>query len=91
MEDLVSTGGSSLKAVDAIKEAGGVVTGMVAIFSYGFPVAAESFIRAGVQLETLTDYSTMIRMALESGYILEDQVELLERWRKDPSGWISTA
>jgi orotate phosphoribosyltransferase len=87
VEDLVSTGGSSLKAVQAIRKAGGVVKGMVAIFSYGFQVAEERFLKSGVRLETLTDYTTMIGMALESGYIQEDQVELLEQWRRDPAGW----
>ncbi|MCK5136036.1 MAG: orotate phosphoribosyltransferase [Bacteroidales bacterium] len=87
VEDLVSTGGSSLKAAEAIRKAGGIVTGMVAIFSYGFQVAAEKFHEAGVQLVTLTDYKTLIQMALESEYIRQDQVELLEQWRKDPSGW----
>lgn len=87
VEDLVSTGGSSLKAVEAIREAGGIVIGMVAIFSYGFQVATEKFIEAGVQLVTLTDYNTLIRLALESNYIRKDQVDLLAQWRQDPAGW----
>ena len=87
VEDLVSTGGSSLKAVEAIREAGGVVTGMVAIFSYGFQVAVDRMEEAGIRFETLTDYSTMIQMALVSGYIREGEVELLEQWREDPAGW----
>lgn len=87
VEDLVSTGGSSLKAVEAIRETGGKVVGMVAIFTYGFPVSEEAFRNAGVELITLSDYDTLIEMALETGYIREEQVELLARWRKDPSGW----
>jgi orotate phosphoribosyltransferase len=87
VEDLVSTGGSSLKAVEAIREAGAVVEGMVAIFTYGFPVAAEAFREAGVKLHTLSSYNTLIDMALETGYIQESQVELLSRWREEPSTW----
>ncbi|MCK4751035.1 MAG: orotate phosphoribosyltransferase, partial [Bacteroidales bacterium] len=87
IEDLISTGGSSLKAVDAIREAGGEVTGMVAIFSYGFPVAQEAFNKAGVQLVTLSDYHTLIQMALETNYIKNEQVTLLQQWREDPSAW----
>ena len=87
VEDLVSTGGSSLKAVEAIREAGGEVLGMVAIFSYGFQVAGDRMKEAGIRFETLTDYSTMIQMALESGYIREAEVALLETWRVDPAGW----
>jgi orotate phosphoribosyltransferase len=87
IEDLVSTGGSSLKAVDAIRDAGGKVTGMVAIFSYGFPVAEAAFKRTGIRLFTLTDYDTLISMALETGYIEQAQVGLLEQWRADPSAW----
>ena len=87
IEDLISTGGSSLKAVDGIREAGGEVTGMVAIFSYGFPVAQEAFNKAGVQLVTLSDYHTLIQMALETNYIKNEQVTLLQQWREDPSAW----
>lgn len=87
VEDLISTGGSSLKAVEAIREAGGLVVGMVAIFTYGFPEALEAFKNAGVKLFTLSDYHTLIEMALETGYIKENQVELLSRWREDPSTW----
>ena len=87
VEDLVSTGGSSLKAVEALREAGAEVAGMVAIFTYGFPVAEEAFRKAGIQLYTLSDYHTLIEMALETGYIKQEQVELLANWRKDPSAW----
>ncbi len=87
IEDLISTGGSSLKAVEAIREAGGLVEGMVAIFTYGFPAAEEAFNKAGVRLFTLSNYHTLIEMALETGYIEESQVELLSRWREEPSAW----
>jgi orotate phosphoribosyltransferase len=87
VEDLVSTGGSSLKAVEAIREAGGVVEGMVAIFTYGFPVAEEAFQKDGVKLFTLSNYNILIEMALETGYIKEGQVEVLSRWREDPAQW----
>jgi orotate phosphoribosyltransferase len=90
VEDLVSTGGSSLKAVDAIREAGGLVEGMVAIFTYGFPVADEAFKKAGIKLFTLSNYNTLIDMALETGYIRENQVELLSKWRENPSAWKRT-
>jgi orotate phosphoribosyltransferase len=87
VEDLVSTGGSSLKAVEAIREAGAVVEGMVAIFTYGFPVAAEAFKEAGVKLHTLSNYNVLIEIALETGYILDSQVEVLAKWREEPSAW----
>ena len=87
VEDLVRTGGSSLKAVEALREAGAEVTGMVAIFSYGFQVASDNFRNAGIELITLTDYHTLIQTALESGDIKQEQVEMLQQWRKDPSTW----
>lgn len=87
VEDLVSTGGSSLKAVEALREAGAEVTGMVAIFSYGFPEAGNNFSKAGVKLVTLTDYQTLIEVALRSGAIRQEEVEMLRDWRKDPAGW----
>lgn len=87
VEDLISTGGSSLKAVEALREAGANVLGMVAIFSYGFEVAARNFQKAGVELYTLTNYHVLIESALNSGTVQQDQVELLQQWRKDPSGW----
>lgn len=87
VEDLISTGGSSLKAAKAIRDAGGKVTGMVSIFSYGFQEAANAFRKDNVELFTLTDYQTLIRMALETDYIKEDQVAILEQWRMDPAGW----
>jgi len=87
IEDLISTGGSSLKAVESLRKAGAEVLGMAAIFSYGFEVAIENFRQAGVKLITLTDYQTLIRQALASGEIKQDQVEMLQKWRENPSTW----
>lgn len=87
VEDLISTGGSSLKAVAALREAGYEVVGMVASYTYGFPVAAVAFAEAGVQLETLTDYDHVVAEALATGYIAESDVEVLAEWRKNPSEW----
>ena len=87
VEDLISTGGSSLKAVEALRESGTEVMGMVAIFSYGFQVAADNFKKAGIELFTLSDYHTLIEVALESGAIQQEEVEMLQQWRKDPSAW----
>lgn len=87
VEDLISTGGSSLKAVQALRDAGCEVTGMVASFTYGFPVAEEAFAAAGVRLVTLTDYPAMLQAALESGYISKESLPTLEQWRRNPSEW----
>lgn len=87
IEDLVSTGGSSLKAVEAIRNAGAEVVGMVAIFSYQFPVAIEAFKKANVELLTLSNYSTMLEAALEINYIKDTDLEALKQWRKDPANW----
>lgn len=85
VEDLISTGGSSLKAVEALRQAGFEVVGMVASYTYGFAVAEEAFAQAGVKLITLTDYEHVVERALETGYIQDSDVELLHRWRKDPA------
>ncbi len=87
VEDLISTGGSSLKAVQAIRNAGCEVVGMVAMFSYGFPVAEKAFKDAGVELVTLSNYNAMLEVALATDYIHADDVETLKEWRKDPSVW----
>ncbi len=87
VEDLISTGGSSLKAVEAIRQAGGEVIGMVASFTYGFPVAVTAFAEAGVTLATLTDYEHVVAQAMASGYIAEADAPLLADWRKDPANW----
>ena len=85
VEDLISTGGSSLKAVEALRQAGFEVVGMVASYTYGFPVAEEAFAAAQVKLVTLTDYEHVVSKALETGYIAAEDVETLHRWRKDPA------
>lgn len=87
VEDLISTGGSSLKAVAALREAGLKVIGMVASYTYGFPIAEQAFKEAGVELVTLTDYEHVVEKALETGYIKQGDVALLNNWRKDPSSW----
>ncbi|MDD2961430.1 MAG: orotate phosphoribosyltransferase [Muribaculaceae bacterium] len=88
IEDLVSTGGSSLKAVEAIRNSGCEVIGMIAIFSYEFPVAVEAFKKAGVELVTLSNYNAMLEAALEIKYIKESDIETLKEWRKDPENWV---
>lgn len=87
IEDLISTGGSSLKAVKALKEAGCDVLGMTAIFTYEFSQAAEGFERASCALQTLSNYSTLIDAAVESGYVTERDIETLRTWRIDPANW----
>ncbi|MBR5655809.1 MAG: orotate phosphoribosyltransferase [Prevotella sp.] len=87
VEDLISTGGSSLKAVEALRKGGSEVIGMVASYTYGFPVAREAFEAAGVELVTLTDYEHVVAEALETGYIAESDVQLLNDWRRDPANW----
>ena len=89
IEDLISTGGSSLKAVEAIRAKGNEVIGMVASYTYGFPVAVEAFKNANVELVTLTDYEHVVEEALETGYISENDITLLNEWRKDPALWMS--
>nr|WP_288282196.1 orotate phosphoribosyltransferase [uncultured Prevotella sp.] len=87
VEDLISTGGSSLKAVAALREYGVEVIGMVASFTYGFPVAEEAFREANVKLITLSDYNAVVEQAAETGYIKEEEKAVLAEWRKDPSVW----
>ena len=87
IEDLISTGKSSLQVVDVIKAAGMEVMGMVSIFTYGFPVATENFEKAGVPYVSLTNYGTLIELAVEKGIVSPDQQEILMDWRKDPSVW----
>lgn len=88
IEDLVSTGGSSLKAIEAVRAAGCEVIGMVAMFSYEFPIAVEAFKKAGVELITLSNYSAMLKVALKTKYIRECDIETLQEWRKDPANWV---
>lgn len=87
IEDLISTGSSSLKAVEALRQAELEVVGMVASYTYGFPVAEEAFKEAGVKLVTLGDYEHTIEIAAETGYVSKEDIEVLKNWRKDPAGW----
>lgn len=87
VEDLISTGGSSLKAVEALRKAGIEVVGMVASHTYGFPVAEEAFREAGVSLFTLTDYDHIIAQAVDTGYVKADEIEVLRQWRQNPGEW----
>ena len=87
VEDLISTGKSSLKAVDAIVDAGADVFGMVSIFTYGFPAAWDAFENAGVKVFPLTDYLSLIATALQKGIVKEKDVAALEQWRRDPANW----
>lgn len=87
IEDLVSTGMSSLNAVDALREAGLNVKGMLAIFSYGFDVAAQAFENAKCSLNTLTNYNALIEEAASEGYVSNEDVATLKVWRQDPANW----
>ncbi len=87
IEDLISTGGSSLKAVEAIRNNGCEVIGMVAAYTYGFPEAERAFKEAKVNLVTLTNYEAVVSEALRIGYIHEADIDLLHEWRKDPANW----
>jgi orotate phosphoribosyltransferase len=87
IEDLISTGGSSLKAVEAIRKDGSEVLGMLAIFTYGFPEAEQQFKKAKVRLTTLCTYEAVLSEALAVNYITEDDIETLQEWRQNPSTW----
>ncbi len=87
VEDLISTGKSSLNAVKALKEAGINVKGMVAIFTYGFDVAAHNFKKENIHLNTLSDYENLLEEALETNYISEKQLQTLSEWNTNPSEW----
>jgi orotate phosphoribosyltransferase len=87
IEDLVSTGGSSLKAVEVLRQAGLKVMGMLAVFTYGFSVANENFKNADVSLTTLCDYNTLIEEAIQTGFISSESLDILSEWRKDPGNW----
>ena len=87
VEDLISTGGSSLKAVKALRDYGVEVIGMVASFTYGFPVAEQAFEEAGVKLITLSNYEAVIEEAAKTGYIKEEDKAVLAEWRKSPETW----
>jgi orotate phosphoribosyltransferase len=87
VEDLVSTGKSSLAAVDALLEAGINVKGMVAIFSYGFNEAKDAFDKKNIKLVTLTDYNILVEQAFKSEYVKKDDLETLKKWRENPKEW----
>ena len=87
IEDLISTGKSSLDAVSALKQEGAKVLGMLAIFSYGFDISAENFKKYDLSLDTLTSYDYLIEASVELNKIEESEIELLKDWRKDPSNW----
>lgn len=87
IEDLISTGGSSLKAVDALRAAGCEVVGMLAIFTYGFQTAVDNFAAKNVKIDTLSNYQTLIEVAVESGYVSAEDVKALSSWRNDPASW----
>ncbi|MRI00444.1 orotate phosphoribosyltransferase [Kriegella sp. EG-1] len=87
IEDLISTGKSSLHAVDALNEAGANIKGMIAIFSYGFDVSLKNFEKKKIELHTLSDYANLIEQAADTNYIKEEQLNKLSEWRKNPSDW----
>ncbi|MDQ3050577.1 MAG: orotate phosphoribosyltransferase [Bacteroidota bacterium] len=87
IEDLISTGQSSLKAVQALRDRGVLVKGMISIFSYGFDVANEAFRQANCPLYSLSNYDLLIEQALKNGYVKTVDLESLHKWRENPSGW----
>jgi orotate phosphoribosyltransferase len=91
IEDLISTGKSSLQVVNVLSESGAVVEGMVSIFNYRFSEAAEAFVHAGIPLISLTDYPTLLEAASQKGLINTEQMEVLLKWKQDPSNWAGVA
>ena len=89
VEDLISTGKSSLNAVNALKSAGANVKGMIAIFTYGFEVADESFKKNNVELQTLSNYDFLLEQATETKYITEKELKTLKEWRLNPAEWVN--
>lgn len=87
IEDLISTGKSSLQVVEVLRNAGIEVMGMVSIFNYGFDAAQEAFEKAGVSYRSLTNYETLIALAMEKGIVAPEQQDVLLKWRKDPAHW----
>ncbi|WP_442267013.1 orotate phosphoribosyltransferase [Tenacibaculum sp. ZS6-P6] len=87
VEDLISTGKSSLNAIKALKEANATVKGMVAIFSYGFSIAEETFNKHNLDFCTLSNYESLLEQALDSNYITQQELQTLENWRLNPSEW----
>lgn len=87
IEDLISTGGSCLLAVEALRDAGATVVGVLAIFQYGFQKATDAFDNKGVPFQTLTDYDTLVEEAIRTGYVSQEDLQTLSEWRKNPDGW----
>ena len=87
IEDLISTGKSSLQVVEVLKREGLIVEGMVSIFTYGFDVADNAFLDAGVPYQSLTNYASLIEAAMEKGLVTAEQQDTLLNWRKNPSEW----
>ena len=87
IEDLISTGNSSLNAIKALQEANVTIKGLLAIFSYGFKISEDNFKKANIDLYTLSGYDHLIDTAVKSNYINESEAETLKSWRKDPSNW----
>ncbi|HNE28588.1 MAG TPA: orotate phosphoribosyltransferase [Saprospiraceae bacterium] len=87
VEDLISTGGSCLKAAEALQEAGAQVAGVLAIFQYGFSKADQAFAEKNLTFRTLTDYDTLVREAIATGYVSPDDLATLRQWRENPEGW----
>lgn len=87
IEDLISTGGSSLEACKALREAGLEIIGLVSVFTYGFPLAAKAFEDAGIPVRSLSNYAALTSVALEQGMISPDQMETLTAWRETPEDW----
>lgn len=87
VEDLISTGGSCLLAVDALREAGAMVTGVLAIFQYGFSKADIAFAEKGVDFKTLTNYDALVEEAARTGYVSESDLNTLKKWRENPDAW----
>ena len=87
IEDLISTGGSSLKAVKALEEVGCTVNGMAAIFTYGFDLSVQNFKNAKCDLVTLSDYDNLIEQAMDTGYVSDEEIDTLKKWREAPDQW----
>ena len=87
IEDLISTGGSSLKAVKALEDVGYTVNGMAAIFTYGFDLSVQNFKNAKCDLVTLSDYDNLIEQAMDTGYVSDEEIDTLKKWREAPDQW----
>lgn len=87
IEDLISTGGSCLKAVEALRAVNASISGVLAIFTYGFDTAVQNFKRAGVTFNTLSEYDVLVKAAIETGYLESNMLDTLQNWRKDPTSW----